>query len=103
MPREPQDQRGPRRPRPWTVDPRVLVNQVQGARLLTAVSYVGSVHRNRGRRLVAYFARQLYAAMRPAEVVGLRQEDCYLPETGWGPLCPARSGPTQGSATTSGA
>ncbi|MET7347712.1 AAA family ATPase [Streptomyces mirabilis] len=28
MPREPQHQRGPRRPRPWTVDPRVLVNQV---------------------------------------------------------------------------
>jgi hypothetical protein len=103
MPREPQHRRGPRRPRPWTVDPRVLVNQVQGARLLTAVSYVGSVHRNRGRRLVAYFARQLYVAIRPAEVVGLREEDCYLPETGWGTLCPARSGPTQGGATTSGA
>jgi hypothetical protein len=52
---------------------------------------------------VAYFARQLYVAMRPAEVVGLREEDCYLPETGWGTLCPARSGPTQGGATTSGA
>ena len=30
-------------------DPRVLVNAVQGNSLLTAVSYVGSVHRNRGR------------------------------------------------------
>ncbi|MFJ2238571.1 tyrosine-type recombinase/integrase [Streptomyces sp. NPDC087859] len=62
------------------VDPRTLVNEVQGKQLLTAVSYVGSVHRNRGRRLVAFFACILYAAMRPAEVVGLRLSDCDLPE-----------------------
>jgi hypothetical protein len=53
------------------VDPRVLVNELQGRQLLTAVSYVGSEHRNRGRRLVAFFGCILYAAMRPAEVVGL--------------------------------
>ncbi|WP_432752720.1 hypothetical protein ACE1OA_11220 [Streptomyces sp. JL2001] len=41
------------------VDPRVLVNAVQGEQLLTAVSYVASVHRNRGRRLVAFFACQM--------------------------------------------
>ncbi|BCL23020.1 integrase [Streptomyces tuirus] len=63
------------------VDPRTLVNELQGRQLLTAVSYVGSVHRNRGRRLVAFFACILYAAMRPAEVVGLRLSDCHLPES----------------------
>ncbi|MEW2524593.1 hypothetical protein [Streptomyces sp. NPDC047071] len=65
-----------------TVDPRVLMNAVQGRELLVAVSYVGSLHRNRDRRLVAFFGCILYAAMRPAEVVGLRLEDCELPEAG---------------------
>jgi integrase len=62
------------------VDRRVLVNPVQGRQLLTAVSYVGSHHRARGRRLVAFYAVMLYAGMRPAEAVGLRMSDCYLPE-----------------------
>jgi hypothetical protein len=53
-----------------TVDPRVLINRGQGEQLLTAVSYVGSVHRNRGRRLVAFFACMLHGALRPAEAVG---------------------------------
>ena len=53
---------------------------VQGRQLLTAVSYVGSVHRNRGRRLVAFYAVMLYAGLRPAEAVGLRLADCHLPE-----------------------
>lgn len=61
------------------------MNATQGTQLLTAVSYVGSVHRNRGRRLVAFIACQLYAAMRPAEAVGLRERDCYLPEGGGAP------------------
>lgn len=91
------------------VDPRVLVNEVQGRQLLTAVSYVGSVHRNRGRRLVAFFACILYAAMRPAEVVGLRLSDCHLPErggelslSGRRALSPERSGRTRVSGTISG-
>jgi hypothetical protein len=62
------------------VDRRVLENPVQGRQLLTAVSYVGSYHRNRGRRLVAFYAVVLYAALRPAEVIGLHLSDCYLPE-----------------------
>ncbi len=62
------------------VDRRVLVNAVQGRQLLAAVSYIGSYHRNRGRRLVAFYAVMLYAALRPAEVVGLRRSDCDLPE-----------------------
>ncbi|WP_329057230.1 tyrosine-type recombinase/integrase [Streptomyces sp. NBC_01453] len=82
------------------VDPRVLVNKVQGAQLLMAVSYVGSVHRNRGRRLVAFFACQLYAAMRPAEAVGLREGDCYLPEKGWGTLTLKETRPVSGKKWT---
>ncbi|MEU8640380.1 MULTISPECIES: site-specific integrase [unclassified Streptomyces] len=82
------------------VDPRVLVNTAQGTQLLTAVSYVGSVHRNRGRRLVAFFACQLYAAMRPAEAVGLRERDCYLPENGWGTLTLKETRPVSGKKWT---
>lgn len=82
------------------VDPRVLVNAEQGTQLLTAVSYVGSVHRNRGRRLVAFFGCQLYAAMRPAEAVGLRENDCYLPEKGWGTLTLKETHPVSGKKWT---
>jgi integrase len=82
------------------VDPRVLVNAVQGRQLLTAVSYVGSVHRNRGRRLVAFFACQLYAALRPAEAVGLRLRDCHLPEQGWGTLTLRETRPVSGTKWT---
>lgn len=82
------------------VDPRVLVNAVQGDQLLTAVSYVGSVHRNRGRRLVAFFACLLYAAMRPAEAVGLREVDCHLPEKGWGTLTLRETRPVSGKKWT---
>jgi integrase len=82
------------------VDPRVLVNAVQGRQLLIAVSYVGSVHRNRGRRLVVFFACQLYAAMRPAEAVGLREKDCYLPDKGWGTLTLRETRPVSGKKWT---
>jgi integrase len=82
------------------VDPRVLVNEVQGRQLLTAVSYVGSIHRNRGRRLVAFFGCMLYAAMRPAEVVGLRLPDCHLPEAGWGTLTLWETHPISGKRWT---
>jgi integrase len=82
------------------VDRRVLVNAVQGTQLLTAVSYVGSVHRNRGRRLVAFFAVMLYAALRPAEAVGLREQDCHLPETGWGTLTLRETRPVSGKRWT---
>ena len=71
-----------------------------GEQLLTAVSYVGSVHRNRGRRLVAFFACQMYAAMRPAEAVGLREKDCYLPEKGWGTLTLKETRPVSGKRWT---
>lgn len=82
------------------VDRRVLVNEMQGRQLLMAVSYVGSVHRNRGRRLVTFFGCILYAAMRPAEVVGLRLADCHLPETGWGTLTLRETRPISGKSWT---
>lgn len=82
------------------VDPRVLVNGVQGRQLLTAVSYVGSWRRRRGRRLVAFFAVMLYAALRPAEAVGLRLVDCHLPETGWGTLTLRETRPVSGKQWT---
>ncbi|MFJ2160154.1 tyrosine-type recombinase/integrase [Streptomyces sp. NPDC087856] len=82
------------------VDRRVLVNETQGRQLLLAVSYVGSVHRNRGRRLVGFFGCILYAAMRPAEVVGLRLADCHLPETGWGTLTLRETRPISGKSWT---
>ncbi|GAA3786160.1 hypothetical protein GCM10022206_27680 [Streptomyces chiangmaiensis] len=66
------------------VDARVLVNAAQARQLLTAVSYVGSWDRCRGRRLVAFYAVLYYAGLRPAEAVGLRLSDCHLPETGVG-------------------
>lgn len=89
------------------VDPRVLVNAVQGRQLLTAVSYVGSWHRKRGRRLVAFYAVMYYAALRPAEAVGLRLSDCYLPEppedgsgAPWGTLTLRETRPVSGKQWT---
>ncbi|HET7015990.1 MAG TPA: hypothetical protein VFI65_18855 [Streptosporangiaceae bacterium] len=64
------------------VDPRVVINHAQARELLTAMSYVGSWHRGRGRRLVAFFGTLYYAGVRPAEAVALREKDCYLPQEG---------------------
>jgi integrase len=74
-----------------TVDPRVVVNPDQAASLLVAVTYVGK--RGRGNRLMAFFACMYYAAMRPAEVTGLRSQDCRLPPAGWGKITLAKSRP----------
>ncbi|MFI0736822.1 tyrosine-type recombinase/integrase [Streptomyces sp. NPDC021100] len=83
-----------------SIDRRILMNPTQAREFLIAVSYVGSINRNRGRRLVAFFGCILYAAMRPAEVVGLRLEDCYLPETGWGVLTLRETRPVSGKKWT---
>jgi integrase len=72
-----------------TVDRRVVVNPRQARELLSAVTYVGHRgrgQRSRGQRLMALYACMYFAALRPAEAVALRQQDCYLPETGWGRL-----------------
>ncbi|MGW9044104.1 tyrosine-type recombinase/integrase [Streptomyces lydicus] len=54
----------------------------------------------RGRRLVAFFGCMYYAAARPAEVIGLRAEDCDLPRRGWGTLRLKETRPRSGAAWT---
>lgn len=64
------------------VDPAAVPNPVQVARLFAAVAQ----QRGRGPHLEAFFGCMYYAAMRPAEVIHLRLDQCHLPETGWGML-----------------
>jgi len=59
------------------VDRRVVVNPKQARALLDAV-------RDREPRLAAFFACMYYAALRPAEVLHLRADECELPAKGWG-------------------
>lgn len=69
------------------VDPRVVLNTRQGPQLLAAVTYVGRLGRGGTYDyLHAFFASMYYAALRPAEANWLREQDCKLPETGWGEL-----------------
>jgi integrase len=78
------------------VDRRVVVNPRQARELLTAVTYVGQQRRGpyaRGQRLMAFYACMYYAALRPAEVTGLRRQDCHLPKGGWGRLTLEKSRP----------
>ncbi|MBZ4016131.1 site-specific integrase [Streptomyces purpurogeneiscleroticus] len=82
------------------VDPRVLVNKVQAAQLLAAVSYIGTWSRRKGRRLVAFYAVMYFAALRPSEAVGLRKTDCYLPDKGWGTLTLRETRPVSGKKWT---
>lgn len=84
------------------VDRRVVVNQRQALELLIAVTYVGRRGREakRGERLVAFFACLYFAALRPAEALGLREQDCDLPAKGWGRLTLAKSRPQAGKRWT---
>ncbi|MYW04499.1 site-specific integrase [Streptomyces sp. SID3343] len=82
------------------VDRRVVVNPKQARELLTALTYVGSFGRARGRRLVALFGCMYYGGLRPAEAVGLRAIDCKLPVTGWGVLSLRKTRPTAGKRWT---
>ena len=82
------------------IDRRVVCNSRQARELLTALSYVGGLDRDRGRRLVAMFACMYFAALRPAEVVNLHKSDCELPTTGWGRLYVARTTPEVGKRYT---
>ncbi|MEU4932746.1 tyrosine-type recombinase/integrase [Streptomyces yokosukanensis] len=82
------------------VDRRVVVSLRQARELLTALTYVGGYDRASGRRLQAFFGCLYYAAMRPAEALGLRLADCTLPEKGWGRIELAETRPTAGKAWT---
>jgi len=69
-----------------TVDRRVVASPTQIRALLIAVASISGRPTDRGLRLVTFFACMYYAAMRPGEVAGLREQDCFLPQTGWGRL-----------------
>ncbi|MGW1867342.1 tyrosine-type recombinase/integrase [Streptomyces mauvecolor] len=64
------------------VDPAAVPNPAQVARLFAAVAQ----QPGRGPHLEAFFGCMYYAAMRPAEVIHLRFDQCHLLETGWGML-----------------
>ncbi|MFI6981516.1 tyrosine-type recombinase/integrase [Embleya sp. NPDC050154] len=82
------------------VDRRVVINPKQARELLTALTYVGTFGRARGRRLVALFGCMYYGGLRPAEAIGLRTVDCSLPPAGWGTLTLRRTRPTAGKRWT---
>lgn len=82
------------------VDRRVVVNPTQAQNLIVAVSYVGLWNRARGRRLRAFFATLYYAGVRPAEAVGLRIDDCDLPDSGWGSVAISETRPSSGKTWT---
>ncbi|MFH8591411.1 hypothetical protein [Streptomyces rimosus] len=64
------------------VDPAAAPIPAQAARLLAAVARQSG----RGPHLEALFGCMYYAAMRPAEVIHLRSDQCHLPDNGWGLL-----------------
>lgn len=79
------------------IDRRCVVNPRQAEELLTAVTYCG---RTRGEHMRAMFACMYYAGLRPAEALGLREADCYLPEEGWGTLTLEQTRPEAGKQWT---
>ena len=54
------------------------MNPDQARELLAAVR----AQEPSGKHLVAFFGAMYYAALRPAEAVGLRVQDCHLPTEG---------------------
>lgn len=75
------------------IDPRVVVNPQQAQALLDAAREIEpTVH--------AFFALLYYAALRPAEARGLREDDVTLPESGWGQIVLHGSYQEPGSAWT---
>ncbi|MBL3665325.1 tyrosine-type recombinase/integrase [Streptomyces sp. M2CJ-2] len=78
------------------LDPASVPDPRQALALLGAVR----TQSPRGRRLVAFFGCMYYAAARPAEVIGLRLQDCDLPRRGWGTLRLRETRPRSGSAWT---
>jgi integrase len=59
------------------VDRRIVINPQQAEQLLAAVD-------EREPELTAFFGCLYYAALRPAEALHLRIDDCELPDKGWG-------------------
>lgn len=67
------------------VDPRVVLNPKQARQVLAALTYAGTIT-GQYDYLYAFFATMYYGALRPAEVNRLREQDCKLPDSGWGEL-----------------
>jgi integrase len=83
------------------VDRRVVVSPRQARELLTAVTYVGQRGATkRGERLVGFYGCLYFAALRPGEALGLREQDCVLSETGWGRLTLEKNRPQSGKRWT---
>lgn len=82
------------------VDRRVVANPKQVRAILSALCRVGKRNRNRGLYLRAFFACLYFAALRPGEALGLRQEDCHLPKAGFGRLTVDVSRPEAGKRWT---
>ncbi|MFJ4682761.1 hypothetical protein [Streptomyces sp. NPDC088789] len=78
----------------------MVINPLHARNLLSAVSYVGSYHRAKGRRLVGFFAGMYYAGLRPGEAVAVAATDCTLPTTGWARLVVNRALPQVGKKWT---
>ncbi|MFJ8746487.1 tyrosine-type recombinase/integrase [Embleya sp. NPDC127516] len=78
------------------VEPACVVNPQQARALLAGVRAQGA----RGQHLEAFFGCLYHAAMRPAEAVWLRVDNCKLPKRGWGLLKLDGSRPRVGSAWT---
>ncbi|CCH35230.1 integrase [Actinosynnema sp. NPDC047251] len=67
------------------VDPRVVLNPAQARNCLAGVTYAGG-RPGRFDYLYGFFASMYYAGLRPCEVNRVREEDCKLPDSGWGEL-----------------
>lgn len=91
-----------RRKKPGPIDRSVAFNPAQGAEMVTAISYVGSYERARGRRLVVFFAMLFYAYVRPEEALNVRDYECTLPEdvNAWGNIRLSETKPTAGKRWT---
>ncbi len=75
------------------VDPRLAASPAQVLAILTEVTRIRP-------ELTAFFGCLYYAALRPAEAVALRRDDCELPERGWGRLTLSASSPRSAHAWT---
>ncbi|MGW7464259.1 tyrosine-type recombinase/integrase [Streptomyces xantholiticus] len=78
------------------VDFEFVPGPEQASELLAAVQEISA----RGRHLHAFFGCMYYAAMRPAEVAGLKRSNCKLPAQDWGELVLSKSRPEVGSGWT---
>ncbi|MHB1594929.1 MAG: tyrosine-type recombinase/integrase [Streptosporangiaceae bacterium] len=80
------------------VDPLVVLSSDQARSFLAEVGRQGP----RGERLVAFFGCMYYAALRPEEVIGLRNDEhlLRLPDTGWGQIRLTHSEPRSGTLWT---